>query len=109
MPQSPSPAAIKGQALMFRLLTEHFDAESGTYTPGWSDAKVATDAHLSLDHVSALRDELFGPLKEPPELAKLAADIEALAGLIDEAVAPIKSELAQMRQRLADVRRRFPA
>ncbi|MFL6864070.1 MAG: hypothetical protein ACJ8DZ_13835 [Allosphingosinicella sp.] len=106
---APTPAAIKAQAKMFNLLGAHFNAEAGTYGGGYSDAKIAEEVGFSPDLIAAFRDEAFGPLKEPPEIAALARDIEALTQMLDEAVTPIKSELSQLRTRLAEVRRKFPA
>lgn len=104
---SPSPSAIAAQAKMFGLLQNHFDVENGCYGSGYSDAKIAAETGLAIDLVKAIREQAFGPLREPPEIAQLATDIEALAGLIDETVAPLKTELAGLRSKLAELRRKF--
>jgi hypothetical protein len=105
----PTAAAIKAQAKMFHLIQTHFDAENGCYGGGWSDAKIAADVGLSSDTIAAFRVEAFGPLKEPPEVARLTSDIAALEQLFNEAMAPIQSELIQLRTRVAEVRRKFAA
>jgi hypothetical protein len=103
---APSPAAIAAQAKMFGLLQMHFDPETGTYGSGYSDAKVAADCRLSVDMVAAVRKEAFGDLKVPSE-AQLNADIAALESLLEEATAPIRSELASLKRRVADCCKKF--
>lgn len=103
----PSAAAVQGQAKMYRLLQEHFNVEDGAYGPEWSDERIAKDCSLSLEFVAAIRDEAFGPLKEPPEIAKLNADLEALASLFEEQTNQFKAEIATMRARIAEARKRF--
>lgn len=107
---TPSPAAIRSQAAMFRLISDHFDADSGRYSEGWSDEKIAKDTGLSAQTVAAFRTEAFGPIKEPAEIAALAADIETLDGMIVEAartVEGLKTEAGALKQRLGDLRRKY--
>lgn len=104
-----SPAAIAAQAKMFGLLQTHFDIDEGCYRSGYSDAKIAAETGLAVELVAGVRLQAFGELKEPDEVAQLARDIEALSSLIDEQVAPLRTELAGLRSRLAEVRRKFSA
>ena len=104
-----SPAAIAAQAKMFGLLQAHFNIDTGCYSGGFSDAKIAGDCGLAVELVAGVRTQAFGELKEPAEIAQLASDIEALSSLIDEQVAPLRTELANLRTRLAEIRRKFSA
>lgn len=107
---TPSPAAIRSQATMFRLLTDHFDADAGRFAEGWSDDKIAKDTGLSAQTVAAFRTEAFGAIKEPAEIAALAADIATFDGMLIEAagtVEGLKTELGAMKQRLAELRRKY--
>lgn len=104
-----SAAAIAAQGKMFVLLQTHFNPDVGTYDAGWGDQKIATECGLSVDLVAGVRAQAFGELKEPPEIARLASDIETLSGLLEEAVAPIRTELASLRARLSEVRKKFAA
>lgn len=107
---TPSPAAIRSQATMFRLLTDHFDADAGRFAEGWSDEKIAKDTGLSAQTVAAFRSEAFGAIKEPAEIAALAADIETLDGMIVEAartVEGLKTEAGALKQRLGELRRKY--
>jgi hypothetical protein len=104
---APSPAAIAAQAKMFGLIQTHFDAETGTYGQGYSDAKIAEECRLSVDLVAAVRKQTFGDLKVPAEVAQLTADLDALESLLEESIAPIRSELATLRTRVRECCKKF--
>lgn len=109
MASKPTPAAMKAQANMFALLTTNFDSEAGTFTPGWSDAKVATDTGLAVEHVTEFSRAAFGELKEPSEVRALRDDINALDALAKEQAGSIQQEVASLRSRLAELSRRWAA
>jgi len=98
-----SVAAMKAQAEMFNLLTMHFDSGKGRYAEGWSDAAIAKKTELAPDHVAAFRAAAFGDLREPEEIAKLRADINALEALAREAQATMVEQIASLRAELARV------
>lgn len=108
MASKPSPAAIKAQAKMYSLIANHFDPERGCYSAGWSDAKISTEAGVSVDLVAEVRKETFGDLKVPPELAALTADIEAFEQLAKEQYGSLQTELTALRGRHADLAKRWP-
>lgn len=103
MPPTPSPAAMKAQAVMFNLLTLHFDPVAGRYSVGWSDAKVASETGLDAAFVRDFRDAGFGPLREPEELIRFRADIAALEQLQRETAATISEQIASLRADLARI------
>jgi hypothetical protein len=109
MASKPTPAAMKAQANMFALLTTHFDGDAGAYAPGWSDAKVASDTSLAVEHVTEFRRVAFGELKEPSEIRALRDDIKALDQLAKEQATGITSEIASLRSRLAEISKRWAA
>ncbi|OWQ98007.1 hypothetical protein [Sphingopyxis witflariensis] len=96
MASEPSTAAVKSQAKMFTLLSQHFDAETGHYAKGWSDKKVADESGASPAMVSAVRAEAFGELKEPSEISALRSDISTLESLMVEQIASLRTELAKV-------------
>lgn len=111
-PLRTSPAAIAAQAKMFGLLQQHFDADTGTYAPGWSDGKIAEQTGLAHDLVTGVRAEAFGELKEPPEVAQLAADIATVEALLTEqenATRGTREMVEGLKIKLAEVRRKFAA
>lgn len=101
MTQRPSVAAMKAQADMFNLLSQHFDIEKGRYAAGWSDAVIAEKTSLSLDMVAAFRSAGFGEIREPEEISRLRADINALEQLAREHHAMMVEQVAGMRSELA--------
>lgn len=103
----PSQAAMKAQADMFRLLSEHFDTERGAFESGWSDTKIAAETGLSKDAVSEFRRAGFGEIKEPPQVAALRSDINALEALQREHQGVVTSEIASLRTRLGTLSAKF--
>lgn len=106
---NPSPAAMRAQATMFRLLDAHFDMEKGSYEKDWNDERVAKEAGLAINVVQEFRRAGFGELKLPTEVERLHLDIEALAALKRESDAQFDQELARLRAAVAEVKRKFVA
>lgn len=104
---APTPAAIAAQGKMVALLQLHFDPDTGTYGGGYSDAKIAEECRLCVDLVAGVREQAFGKLKVPGEVAQLTADIEALDQLLAETIAPIQAELANLKNRVRECCKKF--
>lgn len=96
----PTPAAMKAQAQMFALLSQHFDPDGGKFAAGWSDQRIAKDTGLSLDMVTEFRRAGFGEIKEAPGLTAIRQDLVALEDLSREHSAQVASEIANLRTRL---------
>jgi hypothetical protein len=102
-------------------LNESFDVEAGRYKDGQSDATISKETGLSEAQVKELREDLYGPLKEPKELADLRADITTLAGQQEasnrtieamiakqeEAADAIKATIDRLRNQQNDADKRF--
>lgn len=97
----PSQAAMKAQTNMIRLLSDHFDTDSGAYDVDWNDQRIATVTGLSVEVVIEYRRAGFGEIKEPPAIAALRADLNSLETLNREHQATMTAEIATMRSRLA--------
>lgn len=97
----PSPAAMKAQAAMFQMLSEQFDSAAGRYCAGWTDERIAKETGLGIDYVRDFRVAGFGELREPEELTRMRADIEALEALHRETVAEFNQSLTTLRADLA--------
>ena len=115
-----SSDAMKQQRHLYELLDRHFVPETGLYSDGWDDAKVATGVGLSVPYVVAVRDAAYGPLAKPdPVLGKIADDIallevaqSILTDDIDKAsanLAGLKLSFDGMKRDLDDLRSRFLA
>jgi hypothetical protein len=87
---------------------------------GTATRKSPTKTGVSPALVTAIRDEAFGPLKEPPEIAALSGEIAALEQrllseaaelrrFVDATIEPIKTELGGLKERHAQFRRTFAA
>lgn len=78
-PAAPAPAAPspKLSRAVFAMLEDHFDEQRGAYRDGWNDDRVAAETGASPAFVSALRNEAFGPLKDP-EIDAIRRDLDEL-------------------------------
>lgn len=95
-----SPAAMKAQATMFRLLSDHFDTVAGRYVDGWSDEKIAKQTDIAKATVIEFRKAGFGEIKEDPAIAAIRSDINALETLARENHGSVTAEIAALRARL---------
>lgn len=93
-----SPAALKSQAKMFAMLSEYFDAETGQYADGWSDARIARDVGMAESYVAEAREAAHGPLREHPAIEQAKADLAALRGKTDRDIVEMRQMLDQMSQ-----------
>jgi hypothetical protein len=103
-------AAKAGTKKTFAALLEHYDEVAKRYSPGWSDAKVAEAAGMSVDAVAAIRDEHFGPANDPAvdavlaEVEKLRRDQAELGDLLKaagERINALASRVSKMQRGVA--------
>lgn len=81
-----SAAARKAHRAVIQWLEESFDEEAGAFKGGMSDASIAKETGAAVEYVAKVREEFFGPLKEPGELAAIRARIEELHDKADELI-----------------------
>ena len=62
----------------------YFDIASGQYGEGYSDQKIADETGVSVAWVKQRREEEFGPIKEPTEIAAMRGDLAKLISHVDE-------------------------
>jgi hypothetical protein len=98
---TPSVDAMKAQAHMFRLLSDHFDPAKGRFAPDWNDTAIAKATGLALNMVTEFRQAAFGEIKEPEELQQIRADINAIEQLARESFNQITEQVALARGQLA--------
>jgi len=79
-PAAPSPtdAARAVRRAVLQWLDEAYDVDKSNYRAGVTDASIAKETGAAAALVKQLREENYGPLSIPPEIAELAADLEAL-------------------------------
>lgn len=99
--------ARKARREAMQWLSEAFDPDKGKYSAGVSDATIAKETTLSEQAVAALRDEFFGSIKEPAEIAELrkaisdvAQQADALAGDTKRVVDNIAGTIRDLTNRL---------
>lgn len=73
---TPSPAAGRARRLVYMALEEYYDEARKNYRPGRSDASIAKECGVSETLVRTIREESYGPLATPSELAAVLAQVE---------------------------------
>ena len=109
MASTTTTAAMKAQAVMFRLLSDHFDGDAGAYSDGWDDARVSKETGLAVAMVGEFRRAGFGEIKEPDEIAKLRADIASVENLMRDHQAALAQQVAELKTGLAKLTAKFAA
>lgn len=97
----------KATAKMHQLLSTYFDADEGTFSPGWNDERIAKESGLSLAHVTDVRNIAYAELKEPEEVTQLKNDIKALNDLIVESLANAQKEVTALNARVTELTKKL--
>lgn len=106
-----SEAARNAKRLAMIALEDLF--VDGRYKTGASDEKIAKDCGISTVKVAEIREEFFGPIKEPNEIASARAELATLENRIAtferdaaKTVDEWRTLVSSHRQRLADLIKR---
>lgn len=96
----PSPAAGRAKRLVYMALEEGYDEMKKAYRPGYSDAQIAKDCGIAEAVVKSIREEAYGPLAVPSDIAefrdmlkKCRDEIDAGAEAARQAVRGLESRL----------------
>lgn len=88
-------------------LNEFFDLERNCYKAGMSDNKIALEVGLQEREITAIREDLYGPLGPPEEVVKLMekiveveSSITALTEAFTQQRDEMAGEIASLRQRV---------
>lgn len=88
-------------------LNEFFDLERNCYKAGMSDNKIALEVGLQEREITAIREDLYGPLGPPEEVIKLMekiveveSSITALTEAFTQQRDEMAGEIASLRQRV---------
>lgn len=96
-----SVQAREAKRMAMLALDEQFDVAKGCYKNQYSDLKVAKEMGLSEETVIGLREEFFGPIKEPAEITELRERCAAFEAKIDgfekQAIASHAAALEQLK------------
>ena len=81
---APTPDAKAARREAHDRIAIYFDIASGQYSEGYTDQKIAEETGVSLAWVKQRREDEFGPIKEPTEIAAMRADLAKLISHADE-------------------------
>jgi hypothetical protein len=98
----PTTQSALAKAVVMELLVGNYDLETHDYKRGWSDARIAKEAGISVEFVAKRREEDFGPATppKPPALVELSRQIEALSRLsqnLSTSIESVSGALANIR------------
>jgi hypothetical protein len=74
-PAASSDAARQARRLLRLALEDYYDDRARCYRDGRTDASLAKEFGLSESAVAKIREEDYGPLERPTDLAGLIADV----------------------------------
>ena len=98
-PPSPTMAAREARRLAIAGLDEGYDITNERYKSGWSDKRIADECGIGEAAVAKLREDMYGPLGEPAELAAMRAELGALTEKVQTALAGFEKEFGALRGR----------
>ncbi|MEG8222437.1 hypothetical protein OSJ57_17680 [Sphingomonas sp. HH69] len=68
------------------LIELYYDLASSTYKDRYSDEKIAKETGLPKEWVAKRREDEFGPIKEPNDLAVIRQEVATAKGVWEQAV-----------------------
>lgn len=107
-PVQTSEQVREARRMAHMMLEEQFDIPKGCFKGGYTDKRIADECGVSEQWVKQRREEEFGPLKTPPEIAQASEELarmeETATNLRAHCLAvcdDLDKNIAQHRQRLA--------
>jgi hypothetical protein len=91
---SPSPAAGRARRLVYLALEDYYDEVKRGYKPPHSDASIAKECGVAEQLVKSIREESYGPLAVPGELAEVKREIAGLEQRCKDVQSDATSRLA---------------
>ena len=80
----PSDAAKRARRMVYMALEDYYDEGKKAYKPGYSDKTIAKDTGASEAVVAAIREQDFGPVGPPNEIAEILEAVKALTARLDK-------------------------
>jgi hypothetical protein len=96
----PTPAAGRARRLVYMALEDYYDEAAKQYKPGHSDASIADDCGVAAALVKTIREESYGPLAEPSEVAALRAELVRATALAKEGAEELGRQIKQIETNL---------
>lgn len=98
-----SDAARKAKRLVYQALEDAYDDVAKRYRNGWSDDRVAKETGAAPAFVKQIREQDFGPLGEPVELASLRHEVDALRAEASASNADLIRRVDALAQKLTNI------
>lgn len=96
-PKTVTVDARKAKREAMTWLDQSFNVEKGRYDEGVSDKTIATETGMAEQAVAAMREEFYGPLKEPAEVALFRQRVTDVQAALDNLETEAKQTFAAMR------------
>lgn len=97
---TPSDAAKKAHRMLMMALEDYYDDATKQYKDGYSDTRLAAEIGCSEQHVRETREQYFGPLAVPNDVAEFRSALDKLRAEAGQMTASIAKSLQSMEQRL---------
>lgn len=98
--QDASPSAKRATRQVMQWLEEAYDEEAKGYRQNFSDKTISTETGVAEGRVKEIREEFFGPLREPSEILTFRADLDRIEREAKAAYEVTMSAIVDARQRL---------
>lgn len=65
-------------------LQQHYESPVAGYKSGWTDSRVAADLGYPVEWVAEIRENMFGPVADNPEIRAVVDEARAFCARVDE-------------------------
>lgn len=93
--------ARKAKREVMTWLDQSFNVDKGRYDEGVSDASIAKETGMAEQAVATLREEFYGPLREPVEVANFRKRLTDVETAVDNIEAQAKDTFSAIREQVA--------
>lgn len=101
--EQASDRARAAKRTVMQWLDEAFNIERGQYRAGISDATIAKEAGLAEAAVKALREDFYGPLKQPREIEHLKAETLSMREKVNRSLVAMQTEIDALDAKLGEL------
>lgn len=105
----PSDAAKRAKRMVYMALEDYYDDSKKGYKSPHSDASIAKELGVSEALVAKIREEDFGPLAEPSELAALRKELGDAVLTVADVKAKFNAELAALQKQAERIQSQYLA
>lgn len=92
-----TPDARKVHRAVMGWLEQAYDEAKNCYTQGFSDKQIADETGAAVEYVAKCREDYFGPIAVPSDLARLREELIETHGLIQREIDSHAAGLTRLR------------